>query len=46
MLIFSANGGIELISQNPNEIKRQMILIPEILNSHRVKLKMTIGFSA
>lgn len=37
---FSAKGLFELASQNPCAIKSQMILTPEILNSHRVKLKM------
>ena len=40
MLSFSAKGEIELTSQNPFEIKRPRVLIPEILYSHRVKLKI------
>jgi len=40
MLSFSAKGVFELVSQNPYEIKRQIILIPEILYSQRVKLKI------
>jgi hypothetical protein len=40
MLSFSAKDMLHSTSQNPYEIKRQMILIPEILFPHRVKLKI------
>ena len=40
MLSFSAKDLFDLESQNPYEIKRQMILIPEILYSQRIKLKI------
>ncbi len=40
MLSFSAKGISDLVSQNQYEIKIPMILIPEILYSNRVKLKI------
>ena len=40
MLSFSAKGISDLVSQNQYEIKIPMILIPEILYSQRVKLKI------
>ena len=40
MLSFSAKGISDLVSQNQYEIKIPMILIPEILYSHRAKLKI------
>lgn len=40
MLSFSAKEMLNPSSQNFYEIKRKMILISEILNSHRVKLKI------
>jgi hypothetical protein len=40
MLSFSAKGISDLVSQYQYEMKIPMILIPEILYSHRVKLKI------